>query len=175
LTVRDNTFFNGQNVWLWKCDGDGSIGQKFSLDDNPGLLRVAAAPNYCVVIDGNQNRDGANIQLWTCDDSTLSQHWNHYPNGVLFNAAYGPYVDIVVDNNQGYNGNNIQLGWVHPRRGDGGLKWWHAQNDRAICASEGQSCGWNNAKTLDCCDEMECTQGEICVRGKCDMQCVKKA
>merc|ERR1712061_108206 len=38
------------------------------------------------------------------------------------------------------------------------------------CASEGQSCGWNNAQTQDCCDDMECTP----FLGGSDMQCVKK-
>merc|ERR1712187_1101733 len=99
LSIKDNAFSNGQNVWLWKCDGDGSIGQKFILDDQ-GLLRVAAAPNYCVVIDGNQGRDGANIQLWTCDGSTSAQHWYHDSNSDLLNAANGKC--IVVDSNQGY-------------------------------------------------------------------------
>merc|ERR1712048_468284 len=38
------------------------------------------------------------------------------------------------------------------------------------CAAEGQSCGWNNAQTQDCCDDMECKP----FVGGSDMQCVKK-
>merc|ERR1712048_818856 len=39
-----------------------------------------------------------------------------------------------------------------------------------ICASEGQTCGWNNAQTQSCCDDMECKP----LMGGSDMQCVKK-
>jgi hypothetical protein len=38
------------------------------------------------------------------------------------------------------------------------------------CASEGQSCGWNNAQTESCCDDMQCTP----LMGGSNMQCVKK-
>merc|ERR1712078_119064 len=40
----------------------------------------------------------------------------------------------------------------------------------SACASEGQSCGWNNDQTQDCCDDMECTP----FVGGSNMQCVKK-
>merc|ERR1712061_985849 len=108
-------------------------GQKFTLDDQ-GLLRLAAAPKYCVVIDGNQYRDGANIQLWTCDDGVRAQRWFHASNSELRNTDNGKC--IVVNNNQGYNGNNVQL-WSCD--GDAGYKWW-AMSATNICAAEGQSC-----------------------------------
>jgi len=161
LSIQDNSFFNGQNVWLWQCDGDGSIGQKVILDDQ-GLLRVAADQSYCVVIDGNQDRNGANIQLWACDGA-LVQQWYHGGNSELRNAANGKC--IVVNNNQGYNGNNIQL-WSCD--GDAGYKWW-AMSAASVCASEGQSCGWNNDQTQDCCDDMQCKP----FVGGSNMQCVR--
>lgn len=161
LSIKDNSFKNGQDVWLWHCDGDGSIGQKFILDDQ-GLLRVAADQKYCVVIDGNQDRNGANIQLWACDGAPVQQ-WYHSGNSEFRNAVNGKCV--VVNNNQGYNGNNIQL-WSCD--GDAGYKWW-AMSAAGVCASEGQSCGWNNDQMEDCCDGMQCKP----FVGGSNMQCVR--
>jgi hypothetical protein len=39
------------------------------------------------------------------------------------------------------------------------------------CTSEGQSCGWNNGQTQDCCEHLECKP----FLGGSNMQCVKKA
>merc|ERR1712176_214365 len=55
LSVDANRFYNGQNVQLWECSR--SSGQLFVWAN--GLIQVANAPRYCVVVDGNENRDGA--------------------------------------------------------------------------------------------------------------------
>merc|ERR1712048_576293 len=130
LSVKDNTFFDGQNIWLWSCQVSvsaarglllGSIGQKFIYEPgyNGGLIKLEADPRYCVVIDGNQGQDGANIQLWTCDSSVDAQRWFEIGKIQFQNAANKKC--IVVKENQGYNGNKVELGACE---GDAEYKWW---------------------------------------------------
>jgi len=104
MSVDDNTFRNGQKLQLWECSS--SSGQNF--DYSQRLLKVAASPRYCVVIDGNHNYNGARIQLWECDADVLAQQWNLEQSGMFRNAAF-PDKCLVVDSNKGANGQKLQL------------------------------------------------------------------
>merc|ERR1711933_568785 len=81
-----------------------SSGQLFHWDN--GMIKVSQDPRYCVVIDGNQNRDGANIQLWECDPYNSHMRWSSLDNFLVANSN-GKC--MVVDNNHAYNGANVQL------------------------------------------------------------------
>merc|ERR1712151_622364 len=58
------------------------------------------------VVDGNQNRDGANIQLWECDSRNYHMQWTYKGDGIYANSN-GKC--MVVDHNHAYNGANVQL------------------------------------------------------------------
>merc|ERR1711977_685783 len=101
---------------LWKCSR--SSGQLFHWDlDHDGLIRVSQDPRFCVVIDGNKNSNGANIQLWQCDSSNYHMKWHEQ-------AAWGGGPALVVNsngrcmtvnNNNAFNGANVQLWDCHGR------------------------------------------------------------
>jgi len=127
MSVTDNVFQNGQKLQLWECAG-GS-GQYFDFNNNGGesLLKLSAAPEYCVVIDGNANVNGANIQLWQCDPLLQEQQWipvacgMQCPYDTFRNAAFQDKC-IVVDGNEAKNGARIQL-WSCD--GDADYKTWY--------------------------------------------------
>merc|ERR1711988_508855 len=85
----------------------------------PALLKVAEYPEDCVVINNNDNYDGAFIQLWECDGSVQAQQW-WVSYGKLVNAAYTDKC-LVVDSNRGENGQHLQL-WSC--NGDEQYKTW---------------------------------------------------
>merc|ERR1719436_967954 len=90
------------------------MGQYFDYDPNrrSTLLRAAAAHAFCVVVDGNQNVNGAKVQLWECDHSVPAQHWifhSHGSQGMLLKNAAFPSKCLVVDGNQGHNGAKLQV------------------------------------------------------------------
>jgi len=116
MSVVDNVFQNAQKMQLWECAG-GS-GQYFDYSQY-GLLKVAEYPEYCVVINNNDNYDGAFIQLWECDGSVQAQQW-YVSYGKLVNAAYTDKC-LVVDANRGENGQHLQL-WSC--NGDEQYKTW---------------------------------------------------
>jgi len=136
MSVVDNEFQNGQKMQLWECAG-GS-GQHFDFNNNGEntLLKLSAAPEYCVVIDGNADVNGADIQLWHCDSLVEEQQWTPQHCGMqcpygnvanpselttLRNAAF-PDKCIVVDGNVAKNGARIQL-WSCD--GDADYKMWN--------------------------------------------------
>jgi len=115
MSVVDNTFRDGQKLQLWKCLN--ALGQHFQFDRSGGgstmLLKAAAAPAFCVVIDANSNQNGAAIQLWRCDANNRAQHWTaDCPHVTVRNAAF-PDKCLVVNGNAGSNGNKLQLWDCH--------------------------------------------------------------
>jgi len=153
MSVDSNVFQNGQKMQLWKCSG--SNGQMFQFDshrfdtssDSPSVLRASAATQYCVVIDGNKNENGARIQLWDCDLNVKAQHWtrqwvcpsyvspdecrNSDPqtravrgdSQLLRNYAF-PDKCLVVDWNKGANGQKLQI-WTCDEAAQQYQTWKH--------------------------------------------------
>jgi len=96
---------------LWDCaHGSGQMFQ-FDSSDSPSLLRASAATQYCVVINGNEDKNGAFAQLWECDSNNQAQHWIRQWVGdsmLLKNYAFQDKC-LVVDDNHGRNGQKLQL------------------------------------------------------------------
>merc|ERR1712187_193838 len=101
---------------LWQCAY--SDGQRFQyqydaaiLGRNSGcLIKVAAAPDYCVVFDF----ESPDIQLWQCDPTKREQRWHLRENASVFpgntfrNDVYYNWC-IVPDGESGKNGNKISF------------------------------------------------------------------
>merc|ERR1712151_496693 len=118
LSVNANTFFDGQNMQIWKCSAN-NIGQMFSWWAESGLIILNADTTYCVAPDGGA--DGANIALRLCDGPSISdQKWS-YENGFFKSSFYGKC--LAVEHNEGSHGQNVLL-WTCSEDGYGSYRKW---------------------------------------------------
>mmetsp|Transcript_29938 Transcript_29938/g.64545 ORF Transcript_29938/g.64545 Transcript_29938/m.64545 type:complete len:231 (-) Transcript_29938:84-776(-) len=120
LSSEGNRIGNGIRMQLWKCDETwSSPGQIFkqqllrwAADER---IRMAFNPEYCVVVDNDDFKNGAKIQLWKCDDSNEMQDWvlwSHFGgscSGMIAAQATDKEYCMVVDGNNGFDGAKVQL------------------------------------------------------------------
>eukprot|EP00928_Gymnodinium_smaydae_P058710 TRINITY_DN41904_c0_g1_i1.p1 TRINITY_DN41904_c0_g1~~TRINITY_DN41904_c0_g1_i1.p1 ORF type:complete len:374 (+),score=23.82 TRINITY_DN41904_c0_g1_i1:80-1123(+) len=96
----------GINLRLDYCSPK-NVGQHFRLTRD-GLIQLDTDPSLCIVIDWGSSQDGANILLWTCDESVAVQKWELKNDVYVRNTEIGKC--IVVKDGIGTQYNNIVLG-----------------------------------------------------------------
>jgi len=132
LSSDSNRIGNGVTMQLWKCDETwSSPGQIFkqnllrwAADER---IRMAFNSQYCIVVDNDDFKNGAKIQLWECDDFNAKQDWvlwSHFGgscSGMIAAQATNKEYCMVVDGNNGFDGAKVQL-WTC--EGDQYAKTW---------------------------------------------------
>jgi len=95
LTVHGGKRGNGKNVDQWICRGQDGVfddvkpNQQWSaVSVGHGLYQIKASHSrQCLTVHGNSQRDGANVDQWTCrasDNLAENQLWRIVPNGEGF-------------------------------------------------------------------------------------------
>merc|ERR1712178_288954 len=84
LSVKDNTFFDGQNIWLWSCQVSVSAARGLlhgsSVDAQRwfevGKIQFQNAANRkCIAVKENQGYNGNNVELGACEGDAEYKWW----------------------------------------------------------------------------------------------------
>jgi hypothetical protein len=92
---------DGSNVIQWPCNG--GINQRWSYDDNSGLIRSMQDPRYCLDNSGSYH-DGANITIWSCKGNS-NQRFRFDPESGKISMRSYPL--LVVNASGSDAGDNI--------------------------------------------------------------------
>ena len=104
---------NGKQALLWDCAN--VAWQKWALDQNTGLLRNQANPDYCLDNMG-QAYSGGGIHMWQCDENNVNQQWNFEGDQLVPRSNN----TIAVDAYGTGNGSQVAFWSKH----DGGNQKW---------------------------------------------------
>mgnify|MGYP003624793180 CR=1 FL=1 len=106
---------NGKQALLWDCAN--VAWQKWALDQDSGLLRNQANPEYCLDNMG-QAYSGGGLHLWQCDENNINQQWDFEnaqlvprSNNLIAVDAYGTDNGSQVAFWSKHNGGNQQWSW----------------------------------------------------------------
>jgi hypothetical protein len=80
IDLKGNGVYNGNGFHLWTANGGNA--QKFKFMDDSGEIKYAANTNFCLDRDRNEYRNGAKIQLYSCN-GTEAQKWIAFPSGEI--------------------------------------------------------------------------------------------
>ncbi|KAJ1569475.1 hypothetical protein HK405_004173, partial [Cladochytrium tenue] len=71
LDVLNGVYANGQEVWLWTCNGANA--QQWTIESNSGYYHVrATGTSYCLNDLTLDTDNGAKVALYACDTTTAS-------------------------------------------------------------------------------------------------------
>eukprot|EP00122_Pirum_gemmata_P003569 Pgem_evm1s3227 len=155
LSVDNNEFKNGQTMQTWECEQ--SSGQLFTFGFNSqegaydGSIRVAAAPQYCVVIDSNSASTGARIQLWDCDNAEVQQWKTGSTNHGLAIMNKQTYTYMAPHNTYAQDGTGVVT-----TSGSSTNDQWQMVSINNNCIPLGQPC----VNSAQCCNDPSGTQGQ---------------
>lgn len=94
IDVPNQTFRDGQNLWMWDCNG--TIAQDWTIADD----RVTVM-GYCLDIEGPVSDTGAALQIWECQD-VPQQRWQTTTEGEIKSTWNGLCVAVAfADPNRG--------------------------------------------------------------------------
>ncbi|MCB9306102.1 MAG: RICIN domain-containing protein [Lewinellaceae bacterium] len=151
---------SGSNVQLWDCNRPD--GQRWNIDraTNPDIsgnynrILYDADTKKCVDVYQGNTANGANIQLYDCNNGT-AQNWYFDGNAIRFNKDRNKCLDLTQSKTA--NGTNIQL---YDCNGTNAQKWtyngitqsFHSWLDYAKCIDVTQSNTANgtNIQLYDC-------------------------
>jgi|GEM_PF-647952 len=80
IDLKGNGVYNGNGFHLWQANGGNA--QKFKFIDESGEIKYANNQSFCLDRDRNEYRNGAKIQLYSCN-GTEAQKWIAFPTGEI--------------------------------------------------------------------------------------------
>jgi len=129
IDVAGGEYKNGANVATWDCTAGGSIesGTHFNMQwtlppSGTGVIRWTPHPDKCFQVAGGSTANGANLELWDCDDTDPNQQFTIPASGSgVIKWATNP--TKCIDVKDGKTGNRVNIQMVDCDETDTNMLW----------------------------------------------------